>query len=280
MGHFFHYIYCHYIYFAIKMAENIDQEQVDERAMESSMEKQLNDSAALYLEQSNSIVREMTELKDQLEKQQAVGQEDPFFIPFLIKAAAKAAAIGVKAALAAKGVIKATAIGVKVAKAAKAGTAIVKATKVAKGVVKAAKVAKGVVKAAKVAKGAKMAKMAGKAAKLGKKAWKVAKKSRHIRKAARHGRKFARSRCGRALKRAGRKALRAGKKALKRRIKQEVNKWVDNYVEENFPELKPYMKDIKGVLRASRRGTKGLKNFLLKKAKAKINEILRSKGLP
>merc|ERR1712050_726541 len=234
MGHFFHYIYCHYIYFAIKMAENIDQEQVDERAMESSMEKQLNDSAAKYLEQSDAIVKEMTELKDELVKQQAVEQEDPFFIPFLIAGAAKAIAVAAKAALAAKAVI-----------AAKAAIA------------------------AKVALAAKMAKMAAKAAKWGKKAYKFARKSRYIRKGIRYGRKFARSRGGRILKRAGRRALRAGKRALKRRIKQEVNKWVDNYVEENFPELKPYMKDIKGVLRASRRGTKGLKNFLLKKAKAK-----------
>merc|ERR1712158_218010 len=115
MGHF-----CQYndsLYFAVKMAENIvDQEQVDDSAMESSMEKQLNDSAARYLEQSDSIVREMTELRDQLAEQQAVEQEDPFFIPFLIAGAAKAIAVAAKAALAAKAVIAA-----KAAKAAKWG---------------------------------------------------------------------------------------------------------------------------------------------------------------
>merc|ERR1712130_560486 len=124
MGHFCQYnesLYC-----AIKMAENIvDQEQIDESAMGndvSSMEKQLNDSAASYLEQSDSIVREMTELKDELQKEQAEWeQEDPFFIPFLIAGAVKAAAVAAKAALAAKAVIAAkAAIAAKLALAAKA----------------------------------------------------------------------------------------------------------------------------------------------------------------
>merc|ERR1712149_80875 len=255
--------FCRYndsLYLAIKMPENeVDHEEIDDNAVESSMMKELDDTAARYVEQNDAIVREMNELKDELEKQQAVEQEDPFFIPFIIAGVAKAAAIAAKAALAAKAA-RATALAVKVAKAAKGAAALAKA--------------------AKVAKAAKMAKYAAKAAKYGKKAWKFARKSRYIRKAARYGRKFARSRSGRFVKRAGRRALRAGKKALKRRIKQEVNKWVDNYVEENFPALKPYMKDIKGVLNASRKGTRGLKRFLINKAKAKVNQLLREKGLP
>merc|ERR1712149_56064 len=235
--------FCRYndsLYLAIKMPENeVDHEEIDDNAVESSMMKELDDTAARYVEQNDAIVREMNELKDELEKQQAVEQEDPFFIPFIIAGVAKAAAIAAKAALAAKAA-RATALAVKVAKAAKGAAALAKA--------------------AKVAKAAKMAKYAAKAAK--------------------YGQKFARSRSGRFVKRAGRRALRAGKKALKRRIKQEVNKWVDNYVEENFPALKPYMKDIKGVLNASRKGTRGLKRFLINKAKAKVNQLLREKGLP
>merc|ERR1712233_120587 len=159
--------FCQYnesLYCAIKMAENIvDQEQIDESAMESSMEKQLNDSAASYLEQSDSIVREMTELKDELQKEQAEWeQEDPFFIPFLIAGAVKAAAVAAKAALAAKAVIAAkAAIAAKLALAAKAAKATALGIKMAK----AAKAAAALAKAAKVAKAAKMAKMAAKAGK-------------------------------------------------------------------------------------------------------------------
>merc|ERR1712241_282504 len=111
------------------------------------MMKELDDTAAQMVEQNDAIVREMNELKDELEIQQlAVEQEDPFFIPFIIAGVAKAAAIAAKAALAAKAA-KATAMAVKIAKAAKGAAAAVKA-----------------------AKAAKMAKVAAKAAKWGKKA--------------------------------------------------------------------------------------------------------------
>merc|ERR1739847_93156 len=259
------------LYLAIKMAENmVDQEKMDDIAMM----KELDDNAAAWVEQNDSIVREMNELKDEVEQwQQTVEEQDPFFIPFIIAGIAKAAAVAAKAALAAKAVLAAKALAVKVALAAKAAKIAAIAAKAGKGVA-------AIAKAAKVAKAAKMAKMAAKAAKWGKKAWKIARKSRYIRKAARYGRKFARSRKGRMFKRYGRKLLRKGVKEIKRRIKNEVNKWVENYVEENFPALKPYMNDIKGALKASRRGIRGLKRFLMMKAKAKINQLLRSKGLP
>merc|ERR1712025_1516380 len=133
------------LYLAIKMAENmVDQEKMDDIAMM----KELDDNAAAWVEQNDSIVREMNELKDEVEQwQQTVEEQDPFFIPFIIAGIAKAAAVAAKAA-------KIAAI------AAKAG----------KGVA-------AIAKAAKVAKAAKMAKMAAKAAKWGKKAWKIARKS-------------------------------------------------------------------------------------------------------
>merc|ERR1712130_636052 len=49
---------------------------VNQEKLASSMEKQLNDNAASSMEQNDSTVREMTELKDALEKQQAAERED------------------------------------------------------------------------------------------------------------------------------------------------------------------------------------------------------------
>merc|ERR1712025_602470 len=137
------------LYLAIKMAENmVDQEKMDDIAMM----KELDDNAAAWVEQNDSIVREMNELKDEVEQwQQTVEEQDPFFIPFIIAGIAKA-------------------LAVKVALAAKAAKIAAIAAKAGKGVA-------AIAKAAKVAKAAKMAKMAAKAAKWGKKAWKIARKS-------------------------------------------------------------------------------------------------------
>merc|ERR1712130_1054399 len=49
---------------------------VNQEKLASSMEKQPNDNAASSMEQNDSTVREMTELKDELEKQQAAERED------------------------------------------------------------------------------------------------------------------------------------------------------------------------------------------------------------
>ena len=68
-------------------------------------------------------------------------------------------------------------------------------------------------------------------------------------------------------------------KAKVKEIKARVNKFIDDYVAKNHPELEPYMEDIRGALMAAHgKGFKGLKTFMIKKvkaiAKSKVNQAI------
>merc|ERR1712241_539217 len=193
-------------------------------------------------------------------------EADFFFVPFLIAAgvAAAKAAVAAKAALAIKA---AAALAAKAVIAAKAAAAA-----------KAALVAKAAL-AAKAAKAAKMAKMASKLGRAAKYAGKIVNKSRHARKLIRAGQKFAKTRRGRQLNNFLQRTKKAAKIEFKNRAKQRVNKYIDNFVERNYPELQPYMKDIRAALKAVRgKGLRGLKKYMIKKvrtiAKKKVNKAV------
>merc|ERR1712241_412504 len=254
--------------------------------LEDLTEEKLDQFCSRLVERNEAIIRDMEELEADLDEDFDNEEADFFFVPFLIAAgvaaakaavAAKAAlAIKAAAALAAKAVIAAkAAAAAKAALVAKAALAA-KAAKAAAMATKAGKLAAAAAKTAKVAKAAKMASKRGRAAKY---AGKIVNKSRHARKLVRAGKKFAKTRRGRQLNNFLQRTKKAAKIEFKNRAKQRVNKYIDNFVERNYPELQPYMKDIRAALKAVRgKGLRGLKKYMIKKvrtiAKKKVNKAV------
>jgi len=257
--------------------------------LEDLTEEKLDQFCSRLVERNEAIIRDMEELEADLDEDFDNEEADFFFVPFLIAAgvaaakaavAAKAAlAIKAAAALAAKAVIAAkAAAAAKAALVAKAALAA-KAAKAAAMATKAGKLAAAAAKTAKVAKAAKMAKMASKLGRAAKYAGKIVNKSRHARKLIRAGQKFAKTRRGRQLNNFLQRTKKAAKIEFKNRAKQRVNKYIDNFVERNYPELQPYMKDIRAALKAVRgKGLRGLKKYMIKKvrtiAKKKVNKAV------
>merc|ERR1711990_1026662 len=237
--------------------------------LEDLTDEKLDQFCSRLVQQNETIIHDMEELKADLDEDFDNEEADLFFVPFLIAGAAMAAkaAVAAKAAL----VIKAAAaLAIKAAAAAKAAAAV-KAGLVAK----AALAAKAVKATAAATKAGKFAAAAVKGAK----GWKAAKMAKFASKAGRAGKKFVKTRRGRQLKNFLQRTKKAAKVEFKNRAKQRVNKYIDNFVEKNYPELQPYMKDIRAALKVTtKKGFRGLKGWMINKvktiAKKKVNKAV------
>merc|ERR1711990_362947 len=228
--------------------------------LEDLTDEKLDQFCSRLVQQNETIIHDMEELKVDLDEDFDNEEADLFFVPFLIAGAAMAAkaAVAAKAAL----VIKAAAaLAIKAAAAAKAAAAV-----------KAGLVAKA-------ALAAKAVKATAAATRAGKYAGKLVNKSRHARKAIKAGKKFVKTRRGRQLKNFLQRTKKAAKVEFKNRAKRRVNKYIDNFVEKNYPELQPYMKDIRAALKVTtKKGFRGLKGWMINKvktiAKKKVNKAV------
>merc|ERR1711990_336483 len=251
--------------------------------LEDLTDEKLDQFCSRLVQQNETIIHDMEELKADLDEDFDNEEADLFFVPFLIAGAAMAAkaAVAAKAAL----VIKAAAaLAIKAAAAVKAGLVAkaalaAKAVKATAAATKAGKFAAAAVKGAKGWKAAKMAKFASKAGRAGKYAGKLVNKSRHARKVIKAGKKFVKTRRGRQLKNFLQRTKKAAKVEFKNRAKQRENKYIDNFVEKNYPELQPYMKDIRAALKVTtKKGFRGLKGWMIHKvktiAKKKVNKAV------
>merc|ERR1711990_1095140 len=250
--------------------------------LEDLTDEKLDQFCSRLVQQNETIIHDMEELKADLDEDFDNEEADLFFVPFLIAGAAMAAkaAVAAKAAL----VIKAAAaLAIKAAAAAKAAAAV-KAGLVAK----AALAAKAVKATAAATKAGKFAAAAVKGAK-GWKAAKVEFKNRAKQRVNKYIDNFVEKNYPElqpymkdiraALKVTTKKGFRGLKgwmiNKVKTIAKKKVNKAVDEYVAKNFPELKPYMKNIKSLLKVATTSPRNLKKEIIKQAKKVCKKFVK-----